>query len=82
MPNTISVSSDPIACRRPPIFTHSGPAEWRLFDHIQHDSRANPELAEIAQCLPIPVPDSLHAERLTERCLGQRSGPAFHMPTA
>ena len=57
------------------------PAEWSLLDHIQHDSRANPELAEVAQRLAIPVPDSLYAERLTERCLGQRSGPAFHMRT-
>ena len=45
------------------------PAEWSLLDHIQHDSRANPELAEVAQRFAIPVPDSLHAERLTERCL-------------
>ena len=46
------------------------PAEWGLLDHIEHDSRANPELAKVAQRLPIPVPDSLDAERLTERCLG------------
>ena len=46
------------------------PAEWSLLDHIQHNSRANPELAEVAQRLAIPVPDSLDAERLTGRCLG------------
>jgi len=57
------------------------PAEWSLLDDIQHDSRANPELAEVAQRLAIPVPDPLDAKRLTERCLGQRSGPAFHMRT-
>ena len=45
------------------------PAEWSLLDHIQHYPRANPELAEVAQCLAVPIPDSLHAERLTERCL-------------
>src|SRR4029453_2089468 len=41
----------------------------------------NPELAEVAQRLAIPIPDSLHTERLTGRCLGQWSGPAFHMCT-
>ena len=46
------------------------PAEWSPLDDIQHDSRANPELAEVAQRFAISVPDSLHAERLTERCLG------------